>query len=64
MTLDPQWFMQELEFPPAPIERAAGLEPFPVWDTRPKPLDEDDDDGALRRFDRSPSEALRFVGRR
>jgi hypothetical protein len=29
-----------------------------------RPLDEDEDDGAARRFDRSPSEALRFVGRR
>lgn len=58
-----------LVLPPVPSREALLGEPLrppvPRRAASPvRPLDEDDDDGAARSFDRSPSEALRFVGRR
>lgn len=53
--------------PPVPSREAlfdAARPPARRLPAPARPLDEDDDDGALRRFDRSPSEALHFVGRR
>jgi len=52
-----------LHLPPVPSREDILRDAARPTQAPTRPLDEDDDDSA-RRFDRSPSEALRFVGRR
>ena len=51
-----------LHLPPVPSREDILRDAARPTQAPTRPLDEDDD--GARRFDRSPSEALRFVGRR